>query len=86
MSSIQPTVIRPNSWTKETLIEVILLHWEIYFTFSPVSLSLANVLGMMQTGIKSENWTPLGLSNHPYHYGYEPSSVLPPSAQTPPTH
>jgi len=46
----------------------------------------ANVLGMMQTGIKSENWTPLGLSNHPYHYGYEPSSVLPPSAQTPPTH
>ena len=58
----------------------------IYFTFSPVSLSLANVLGMMQTGIKSENWTPLGFSNHPYHYGYEPSSVLPPSAQTPPTH
>merc|ERR1712029_24366 len=46
----------------------------------------ANVLGMMQTGIKSENWTPLGLSNHPYHYGYEPSPVLSPSTQNPPTH
>ena len=47
------------------------------FLFSFIT---ANVLGMMP-GIKSENWTHLGLSNHPYHYGYEP-----PSAQTPPTH
>ena len=59
-----------------------------FYVFSPFfpSLSLANVLGMMQTGIKSENWTPLGLSNHPYHYGYEPSPVLSPSTQNPPTH
>jgi len=34
----------------------------------------ANVLGMMP-GIKTENW-PLGLSNHAYAYGYDPTSSL----------
>ena len=40
----------------------------------------ANVLGMMP-GIKAENW-PLGLTNHAYPYGYDPTSSLPITPQS----
>ena len=36
------------------------------------NLLAANVLGMMPS-IKTENW-PLGLANHAYPYGYDPSA------------
>ena len=55
-----------------------------YFIFKKIYNDLlifsANVLGMMP-GIKAENW-PLGLTNHAYPYGYDPTSTLPITSQS----
>ena len=43
----------------------------VKYSFAPIFLA-ANVLGMMPN-IKTENW-PLGLANHAYPYGYDPTA------------